>query len=64
MDLADLGARSMFLTDLEFAELECLAEKIGSGLGFLGSRATWSSIKHPLSSRNLSHLLMHHGLGC
>jgi hypothetical protein len=41
MNLVDLGARSKFLTNIEFAELDCLAEKIGS-------RAAWSSAKHPL----------------
>jgi hypothetical protein len=50
MDLVDLRARSTFLVDLEFAELARLAEKIGSGAVILGSRATWSSAKHPLNT--------------
>jgi hypothetical protein len=28
MDLVDMGAKSTFFADLEFAELECLARKI------------------------------------
>ena len=34
MDLVDLGARSMFLVDLEFVELRCVAGKIESGAIF------------------------------
>jgi len=34
MDLVDLGSRSKFLADLEFAELGRLAEKIGRELFF------------------------------
>jgi hypothetical protein len=32
MNLVDLGARSKFLTNLEFAELDCLAKKSGAEL--------------------------------
>jgi hypothetical protein len=34
MDLVELGARSMFLVDLEFLELRCLARKTWSGVIF------------------------------
>jgi hypothetical protein len=34
MDLVELGARSMFLVDLEFLELRCLAGKTWSGVIF------------------------------
>ena len=44
MDLVGLRARSTFLADLEFVELGRLTGKIGS-------RAAWSSAKHPLRWR-------------
>jgi hypothetical protein len=35
MDLVELGARTMFLVDLEFSELRCLEEKNWSKAIFL-----------------------------
>jgi hypothetical protein len=57
MYLVDLGARSMFLVDLDFTELGRLAEKkLGAEL-FLRCGAACSSAKYPLSRSEILSVL-------